>query len=247
MRKIWAQPELDKQAEIEAGIFLLSRGIPIHRGRRSNQSYVQVPDYISEGTGYEVSSVYGYIDSPYLRDLSSRLRRMGVDMDVLFYMHNARLQAQVLRKRSCQKNAAIIRQHFDISVLGQKIYNKLSKEYGHLRRSKKGVIILDARTLGFDLSSLRLELSNILQDSGEEFPKLCGVMVGTSALPLSPIFAPLRYCLVENPGSPSYVPSELEDLCKVSRERLYYSPLNFDTVIKAKKGSLTIEYRPPHA
>jgi len=247
MRKIWTQPELDKQAEIQAGIFLLNRGIPIHRGRRSNQLYVQVPDYISQGTGYEVSSLYGYINSPYLRDLSSRLRRMGLDIDVLFYRHNSRLQAQVVRKRSCQINTAIIRQHFDISALRPKIYNKLSKEYAHLRQSKKGVIILDARTLGFDLSTLHLELVNILQNSGKEFPKLCGVMIGVSALPLSPIFAPLRYCLIENPWSPSYVPSELEDLSKVPRERLCYSPLNFDTFIKRKRGPFTIEYRPPHA
>jgi hypothetical protein len=90
-----------------------------------------------------------------------------------------------------------LRQH--VSIYHKKIANKIETKYQQHTTNKYQIIILDFRTAPFNPSSLRDEILKVLQEIGEYYHYLLGIVFGSAKTISSSPFEPPNYFYVSNP------------------------------------------------
>jgi hypothetical protein len=216
--KLLTGPDVEGKVESDAKNFLLSLGI---EAKKISKKPVRTPDYSYVDMAFEATTIHPY--SPRIDEINKTIVDLQNNLGNCYHAYiysdsNNSPIFKIVYKEKCDTSCSILclRQH--VSIYRNKIINKIEDKFYQSENYPAHVLVLDFRTAHFDSVSLSKEISAILQDIGEQYPSLVGVVF---AIPKQGIKSDITqeplYHFVSNPCSKFIYSDILNKLNSIGR------------------------------
>lgn len=218
INKLLTGPDVEAKVESDVKNFLLSIGI---KAKKIFKKSVRTPDYKYVDTVFEATTIHPYV--PRISEIDNTIADLQANLGNCYHAYlysgsNKYAIFKIVFKEKCDPSCSILclRQH--VSVYRNKIINKIEDKSYQSEDYPAQVLVLDFRTAHFDPVSLSKEIYAILQDIGEQYPSLVGIVFG---IPKETIASDITqepvYHYVSNPRSTFINSDILDKLNKISR------------------------------
>jgi hypothetical protein len=156
---------------------LKSAGINANRISRGK---TRTSDYEDGGIDFEVTIVQAYIPNIMEIDNAVRFLKNNPGYCQYAYMYLGPGQKpvfKIIETKKCDPKISLLCIGEHISIYRNKIVNKIEHESSQNTTNPHQIIVLDFRLPLFDHMTLRKEISSILNQVGEQYPSLLGVVL----------------------------------------------------------------------
>ena len=196
------EKELEQQVEADITKLLKSLGITANKIARSKQGE-KTSDYGGMNVDFEVTIVQSYIRGIDAIEKAWDFLEKNIGTCYCAYIYTDSTTGQPVFKLLCEEKGWVkglsmlcLRQH--VSIYHKKIANKIETKYRQHTTNQYQIIVLDFRITPFNPSSLRNEISKVLQKIGEDYHYLLGIIFALpKTISSSPFEAP-NYFYVSN-------------------------------------------------
>jgi hypothetical protein len=214
INKLLTSSDVEAKVESDLKNFLLSIGIG---AKRISEKPLRTPDYKYMDTAFEATIIHPYF--PRISEIEKTIADLQNNLGNCYHAYlysdsNKSNMFKMLFKEKCDPSCSILclRQH--VSVYRNKIINKIEDKSYQSEDYPAHVLFLDFRTAPFDSVSLSKEICAILQDVGEQYPSLVGIVFGIPKEIASSIIQEPVYHYISNPRS-KFINSDISDKLKL--------------------------------
>jgi hypothetical protein len=216
--KLLTGPAIEAKVETDVKNFLLSLGI---EAKKIPEKAVRTPDYGNTQLGFEATTIHPYF--PRMDEINKSIVDIQNNLGNCYYAYiysdfNNKPLFKIVSKEKCDTSCSILclRQH--VSIYRNKIMNKIEDKSYQSENFSKFVLVLDFRTTHFDPVSLSKGICVILQEIGEQYSSLIGIIFAVSKNGIkSDIIQEPLFHFVSNPNSESISSALLNKLKNISR------------------------------
>lgn len=218
--------EFNNLSEIQCEKWFHLLGIKIKKLSPPGPDY-EIPD---EHIGVECSIMDVYKNADVLADLRKNLcNKKGTEQYVKITVdENSNVVAKNIKKFKRNDEIAVLIVEYDLSAVRKKHLSKLNKEIEHFQGFEKCLLVLDYRYFMFCSSILSTEWNDILQQYGESYKSLLGVILVTlkTAKDDVTVDSPVLQ-FIQNPHTPFQIPKQLESITLID-EQYHVKPVSIE-------------------
>jgi hypothetical protein len=178
--------------------FFSSIGFDIAKIPRSQTKRV---DYQCQGVGIEVTALHDYFPKNEETDrLLQRHNETNSRICAYMFLKDGKPTIEILNEIELKSNYSILclRQH--VSYYRPKLINKIKKKYDQDNMHNLVIVVIDFRLAHFDSLSLKTEIKSILNEFGNSFPKLAGILAAIPKKVDSEMLHDSEHVFIRNPG-----------------------------------------------
>ena len=197
------EKELEQQVEEDITKLFKSLGITANEIARSKQGE-KTSDYGGMNVDFEVTIVQSYIRGIDAIEKAWDFLEKNIGTCYCAYIYTDSTTGQPVFKLLCEEKGWVkglsmlcLRQH--VSIYHKKIANKIETKYRQHTTNQYQIIVLDFRITPFNPSSLRDEISKVLQEIGEDYHYLLGIIFALPKTISSSPFESPNYFYACNP------------------------------------------------
>ena len=198
------EKELEHQVETDVNNLFKSLGITANKIARSDHQGQKTSDYGGMDVDFEVTIVQSYTRGIEAIEKAWDFLEANIGTCYCAYIYSDSTTGKPVFKLLSEEKGWVkglsmlcLRQH--VSIYHKKITKKIATKYQQHTTNQYQIIILDFRITPFNPSSLRNEIAKVLQEIGQDYHFLLGVIFALpKTISSSPFEAP-NYFYVSNP------------------------------------------------
>ncbi len=215
------EKQLEHQVEADVSNLFNSLGITADKLKPRSDQGQKTSDCGGMDVDFEVTIVQSYIRGIEAIEKAWNFLQKNIGTSYCAYIYSDSAGKPVFKLLTEEKGMVkglsmlCLRQH--VSIYYKKIAKKIETKYRQHTTNQHQIIVLDFRITPFNTSSLRNEISKILQEIGEDYHYLLGIIFALPKTLASSPFETPNYFYVSNPyvNPPMALAEKLKNIAKV--------------------------------